>query len=303
MDSVQTDETNAFLAVLETGSYTAAGRKIGRDGSVISRRVAALETRLGIRLLERTTRRVSATDAGLRYRERVREAMSILRSAEDEARSMATTPAGLLRVSLPAGFGRKWIVPRLPEFLARYPAIELECSLTDRYVDLIAERYDLGVRIGKLEDNRLVAKSLLRLDRLLCASPAWLDAHAPIAHPRDLLRYPVIGFTALSTYPVWHLNHRGEHQAIRIRPRFATNDADAAIHAAFGGVGVVLGADWLVASELRSGSLVHVLPEWIVSDNDKLSVVRASRQHEPAKTRVFVEWISALFARPPWLSP
>lgn len=300
MDSAQADQTNAFLAVLETGSFTAAGRLLGRDGSVISRRVAALEARLGIRLLERSTRRVSATEAGARFRARLGEAHAILRAAEDEARSMAETPTGLLRVSLPAGFGRRWVAPHLPEFLARYPSLEVECSLSDRYVDLIAERFDVGVRIGKLEDSRLVAKPLATMQRLLCASPEWLRRHGHVAHPRDLAHRPCIGFTPLATWPVWHLHRRGEHHAVRVHAQLATDDVDTAIHAAMRGAGIMLGANWLVGRELREGKLVRVLPAWTVSDDEKLSVVRASRKNEPAKTRAFVDWLSALFQQPPW---
>lgn len=300
MDSAQADQTNAFLAVLETGSFTAAGRKLGRDGSVISRRVAALETRLGIRLLERSTRRVSATEAGTRFRARIGEAHAILRAAEDEARSMAQTPTGLLRISLPAGFGRRWIAPRLPEFLARYPTLEVECSLTDRYVDLIAERYDVGLRIGRLDDNRLLAKPLLTMQRLLCASPGWVRRHGRIAHPRDLAHKPCIGFTPLSTWPIWHLHRRGEHHALRVNAQLATDDVDTVIHAAINGAGVMLGADWVVGRELREGKLVRVLPGWTISEHEKLSVVRASRRNEPAKTRAFVDWLSGLFQQPPW---
>jgi len=300
MDSAQADQTNAFLAVLETGSFTAAGRKLGRDGSVISRRVAALETRLGIRLLERSTRRVSATEAGARLQARIGEAHEILRVAEDEARSMAQTPTGLLRISLPAGFGRRWVAPRLPEFLARYPALEVECSLSDRYVDLIAERYDVGLRIGRLEDSRLLAKPLSTMQRLLCASPAWVRSHGRLTHPRELAHKSCIGFTPLSTWPIWHLHRRGEHHAVRINAQLSTDDVDTVIHAAMAGAGIMLGADWLVGPELCEGKLVRVLPAWTVSDNEKLSIVRASRRNEPAKTRAFVDWLSALFQQPPW---
>lgn len=306
MDGIEADEIGAFLAVLETGSFTAAGRQLGRDGSVVSRRVAALEARIGIRLLERSTRRVSATEAGLRFRDRADEAMSILRAAHDEARVLSNTPSGLLRISLPAGFGRKWIAPRLPELLVRYPLLELECNYTDTFVDLIAGRHDVGVRIGELQDSRLVAKPLLTMRRLLCASPAYLAANPQLDTPLDLQRHACIGFTPLMTHPIWHLRHLGKkdaHQRVRIRSRLSTDDIDTAIHAALGSAGVMLATDWLVGRELRDGRLVRVLPEWIGAVDERLNIVRASLRHEPAKTRAFIDWVAGLFDPPPWDTP
>ncbi|GAB5097097.1 LysR family transcriptional regulator [Caballeronia sp. LP006] len=300
MNGIETDQVQAFLAVLATGSFTAAGRQLGRDGSVISRRIAELETRLGIRLLERSTRRVSATEAGTRYRDRVREAWDIMRDAEDEARSQAATPRGLLRISLPAGFGRMWIAPRMPEFLARYPSLDVECTYTDRYVDLIEERFDVGVRIGKLEDSRLVARPLATMRRLLCASPDYLAARGRPTKPEDLMRHECIGFSRLSTHPVWHLKRDDMHRAIRINARMTTDEIDAVLHAARSGVGIMYGTDWLVCRELQSGELVQVLPGWKVDAGEQLSVVRASSKHAAAKTRAFIDWVVQSFETPPW---
>jgi DNA-binding transcriptional LysR family regulator len=300
MDSIEADQTQAFLAVLETGSFTAAGRRIGRDGSVVSRRIAQLEARLGIRLLERSTRRVSATEAGARYRERVREALDILSDAEDEARSLAAAPRGLLRISLPAGFGRMWIAPRMPEFLARYPLLDVECVYTDRYVDLIGERFDVGVRIGKLEDSRLVAKPIATMKRLLCAAPRYLSEHGRPTDPGDLARHRCIGFSRLATHPVWHLRRGDTLRAVRIDARMTSDDIDAVLHAARAGIGIMYATDWLVGTELCSGALVRVLPGWTVEAGEQLSVVRASSKHAAAKTRAFVDWVAEIFATLPW---
>ncbi|WP_144114197.1 LysR family transcriptional regulator [Paraburkholderia sp. BCC1886] len=317
MNGTEADEIGALLAVLETGSFSAAGRQLGRDASVVSRRLQALETRLGIRLVERSTRRLSPTDAGLRLRERAQEAMQLIRSGEDEARSLSTTPTGLLRLSLPAGFGRRWIAPRLPAFLAQYPSLDVEAVFTDRFVDLIAERFDAGVRIGRLEDNRLVARHILSMRRLLCAAPAYIDTHPPIRHPRDLANHACIGFIPMASHPVWHLSRRearhngrrsgrrsgqaAEQHSVRTRSRLATDDIDAVVQAALGGIGVAYCADWLVADELRDGRLVAVLPEWDVAGDEVMNVVRASAQYTPAKTRAFIDWMAQEFETPPWM--
>ena len=300
MNSIEADQTEAFLAVAELGSFSAAGRKIGRDGSVVSRRIAALEARLGIRLLERSTRRVAPTEAGIRFRDRVREAMDMMRTAEDEARAMAASPTGLLRVSLPLAFGRMWIAPRLPEFLSRYPALRVDASYSDRYVDLIAEGFDAGVRLGEMKDSRLIGRRIAVTRRLICATPSYLDQHPVLKEADDLLRHDCVSFTRLTTHPVWHLQRNGKRRAVRVSGRLETDDAEAVVQAALAGMGVIMATDWLVARELADGRLVPVLTDWTVSGEAGVSVVRASVQHEPAKSRAFVEWIAEVFTTPPW---
>jgi DNA-binding transcriptional LysR family regulator len=300
MDSVEADQTAAFLAVVEFGSFSAAGRKLGRDGSVVSRRVAALEARLGIRLLERSTRRVAPTEAGVRFRDRMRDAMEMVRAAEDEARAMAASPTGLLRLTLPVTFGRMWIASRLPEFLARYPAVRVEALYADRYTDLIAEGFDAGIRLGEMKDSRLIGRRLAMTRRLLCAAPSYLDRRPALREPDDLLRHDCVGFTRLATYPVWHLSRDGKNRTVRITGRLETDDAEAGVQAALAGTGIFMAADWQVARELADGRLVPVLTDWGVSGESGVSVARPSIQHEPAKTRAFVEWIVGVFANRPW---
>jgi DNA-binding transcriptional LysR family regulator len=324
MNADEAEQFSAFLAVVETGSFTAAARRLARDASVISRRVAALEARLGIRLLERSTRRVAPTEAGTIFRDKVRVAMDALEEAQDAARSMADAPTGCLRLSLPAGFGRKWIAPRLPDFLARYPALGVDACYSDRFVDPIAEQFDVCVRIGLLSDSRLIAQTVSTLRGMICASPAYLDKHPVPRVPADLHQHRCIGFTPLSTHPVWHLKREGdgtsrvatrenptragtraarptvEHASVRIQARLLTDDIDTAVYAALSGEGLLLGADWLVAEHLRTGQLREVLPGWQLRNDAQLSVVRASSRHTPAKTRAFLTWFGNCFQDPPW---
>jgi DNA-binding transcriptional LysR family regulator len=300
MNSVEADQTEAFLAVIESGSFSAAGRKIGRDGSVVSRRIAALETRLGIRLLERSTRRVTPTEAGVRFRDRLREALEMVRAAENEARAMAALPAGLLRISLPLAFGRMWVAPRLPEFLARYPALRVQASYTDKYVDLVADGFDAAIRLGEMRDSRLIGRRIAMTHRLICAAPSYLSQRPALKEPDDLQRHDCVCFTPLATHPVWNLHRNGKKRAVRITGRLETDDAEAVVRAALAGTGIIMATDWLVARELAAAQLVPVLPEWSVSGEAGVSVVRASVRHQPAKTRAFVEWIAEVFATPPW---
>ena len=229
--------------------FAAAARLLGRHPSVLSRHVAALEAWLGIRLLERSTRRVSATEAGARYYDKVREALRLMRDAENEARAMAKIPSGLLRLTLPTAFGRSWLAPTR---------------------------------------------------RVLCASPAYLARSAPLRQPDDLQRADCLMFTPMASHPIWHLQQDSVKRAVRAAAPYASDDADALIAAALAGLGVMLAADWLVAGELKDGRLVEVLPDWRVQGKPGVFLLRASRQHASAKTRVFCDWASDLFSASPW---
>lgn len=300
MDSAEADQLQAFLAVLETGSFTAAGRRVGRDASVISRRVAALEARIGIRLIERSTRRVGPTEAGTRLRDRTREAMDLLRVAEDEARELADVPSGLLRVTLPSAFGRMWIGPRLHEFLGTYPSVRLDARFGDRFVDLIDEGFDVAVRIGEMKDSRLVSRRIAPTARLVCAAPGYLAQRGPLAKPDDLRQHDCMGFTPMSTHPVWHLVRQHEEHSVRVSGRFESDDIHTLVQAAVAGAGVLMAADWLVAREIADGRLVPVLREWKAKGETGVYAVRASKRNAPAKTRAFVDWLETAFRSVPW---
>jgi DNA-binding transcriptional LysR family regulator len=290
----------AFLAVVETGSYAAGARMLGRDASVLSRRIAALEASLGIRLLERSTRRVATTEAGAQYYDKIRQAMRLIRDAEDEARMRAAEPSGLLRLTLPTAFGRRWVAPMLPDFLRLHPAVQIQATYDDRYADLIAEEYDLALRIGQLADSGLVSRRLAPTRRVLCAAPAFLLENAPLRHPDDLRRTDCLTFTPMSTHPVWHFAQGEQLAAVRVTGRMASDDIDTLIAAALAGCGVLMAADWLVAEELRDGRLVELLPDWQTCGEDGVFLLRPSRVHAPAKVRVFGDWLAQRLALPPW---
>lgn len=300
MDGVDAEQVQAFLAVLDAGSFTAAGRKLGRDASVVSRRIASLEERLGIRLLERSTRRVQPTETGRQFRLRMREALDLVRLAEDEARSMATAPSGLLRLALPPAFGRMWIAPRLPEFMARHPTLSIEACYADRQVDLVAEGFDVAVRIGAMKDSRLVSKLLAPTRRMICASPAYLASHRALLEPDDLTHHDCLGFTPMFGHPVWHLQRGRQTRAVKVAGRLDSDDIVTLIAAAVAGVGVIMAADWLVARELADGRLVRVLDPWDAKGEAGVHIVRASVAHAPAKTSAFVAWLGEAFSPSPW---
>lgn len=302
MNGTEFEQITAFLAAVEHGGFTAAGQALGRDGSILSRRVTALEKRLGVRLMERTTRRLALTEAGEAFHQRMRGALQALQEIEQDTAAAATGVRGTLRIALPATFGRMWVAPILPAFLAAYPDLVVETAFEDRYVDLVAESFDVAVRIGTLTDSRLVARRLAPSRRLLCASPAYLQAHGTPVRPADLAQHACLGFSRLASHPLWHLRDGDKATAIRIAGPLVTDDAQSLVQAAVPGAGIAMVSDWLAGPELCSGRLVPVLPDHPVENNETVYLVHPSARLVPAKTRAFADWIVGELGTRPWLS-
>lgn len=291
MNGIDFDQVAAFLATVEHQGFTAAGAAMNRDGSLVSRRVTALEKRLGVRLLERTTRRVALTEVGEAYYQRMRKAVQAMGEIDAEATEAAGSVRGTLRLSLPATFGRMWIAPILPAFLRQHPALSVEAHYEDRYVDLVAEGFDVAVRIGELADSRLIARKLAPASRLLCASPDYLAERGIPVHPSNLTNHDCIGFSRLASHPVWHLGDGGKSVAVRISGPLVTDDAASLIQAAVAGVGIAMVSDWLAGPELKSGRLVPVLAKYPVATLESIYIIHPSARLVPAKSRAFAEWL------------
>lgn len=293
-------QREAFLAVVRAGSFSAGARALGRDVSVISRRIAALEKRLGIRLIERTTRRIRPTEEGRRYRQKIELADELLREAEEEARSLAARPAGTIRLTVPASFGRRWVAQALPGFLKAYPNIRIVLHCSDRYVDLLGDNFDMAIRIGVLTDNRLIARKLADTSRILCVAPSYLDHHPALTHPQDLRKHDCLGFTPMHSWPEWRLEKEGQQIAVPVQTRYESDEMDALILAAQSGMGVALAANWLVQKELAEGTLVPVLADWQAIGEDGVWLMKPSSQLQSAKISALTEWLVAWFAVPRW---
>jgi DNA-binding transcriptional LysR family regulator len=301
MDGTRMDEIAAFLAVVETGSFTSAARVVGRDASIISRRVSALETNLGVRLLERSTRHVSPTGAGVRFYERMRAATAAMEDAEAEATGTSGSVTGKLRLALPATFGRLWMAPLLPEFLAGHPDVAIEAEYADRYVDIIAEGFDVAIRLGELGDSRLVAKRIASHRRLICAAPSYLAAHGTPVTPGDLADHACLSFTRLASHPEWRFRKADHTSSVRVNGPLSADDTQSLITAAISGAGIVMCSDWLAAPERADGKLVSILTDWTVEGEGAIQIIRPSVRFTAGKTRSFVDWISERFRRPPWM--
>jgi len=256
------DTITAFIAVADEGGFAPAARTLGLSPSAVTRLVAALEERLGIRLLQRTTRSVTLTDAGTRYLLRARQVLGDLTEAEEMAQAERATPAGRFVVSAPAIFGRMHVGPLMCNYLNNNDAVIGELLLQDRWVNLVEEGVDLAVRIGQLSDTSLVARRLGETRRVLVASPDYLARRGRPQLPQDLKSHRIIQFSILSSGSDWRFHRGDKTETVSVTPHYATNSADAAIwHATHhGGIAMVLA--YQVIDLVKAGQLQVVLADF-----------------------------------------
>ncbi|WP_236235741.1 LysR family transcriptional regulator [Pseudomonas faucium] len=294
-DSRRADELATLLALHEQGSFAAAGRQLQRHPTVLSRRLGALEQRLGIRLVERTTRQLRFTDEGERLVTRVREANRLIAEAEQEAAEGAAAVRGRLRLALPAAMGRRWLSGMLADFVLAYPQVTVEAEYADRFVDLVGEGFDAAIRIGELADNRLVATRLCDHLRILCASPQYLARAGDPEFPAQLSQHNCLGFSGLRSFPEWRLTRGNEGVSVKISGSLRANDNEALLEAARRGVGILAGGDWLMVEDIAAGRLVRVLPQWQLDVAAGIYLVRPTARLNTAAMGAFKEWLQARF--------
>lgn len=298
-----TEALAAFIAVAEEGSFSAAGHRLHRDATVISRRVQNLEQGLGVRLVERSTRRVVLTEAGDLYLARIRPLLGGLLAAGQEAgRFTDGEPRGRLRLALPGSFGRMWLMPMLVDFLEAYPGVTLDVAFSNRFVDLIGEGFDLAIRLGVLPDSRLMTRKLTERKRMICASPAYLRRRSVPTSPGDLIGHECLIFAGKTNPNTWEFIMPGARQlVVPISGPFISDDAEALVLAAIAGQGLFYATDWLVGRELADGRLVRILEGFPVPSEGAVYMVHPSSRHVPNKTRAFADWIVERFSgNLPW---
>ncbi len=265
---------------------------------MVSKHVQTLEERLGVRLLNRTTRRVGATEVGQDYYERCLRILTDIDEAERAAGDLQTAPRGLLRVTAPVSFGIRHLAPAIGDYLLAYPDVSIDLSLDDPYVDLVEERLDLAIRVGHLADSSLMARKLCEVAMIVCASPAHLAAHGAPHTPSDLGKHNCLVYTYSTQQSTWRFFDRaGTEHAIRISGRFLANNGDALRALALNGVGIIFAPDFLVEDDLRTGRLVPLLQDYTTPETPVHAVFPHSR-YLSAKTRTFIDFIAARFARP-----
>ncbi|WP_419456824.1 LysR substrate-binding domain-containing protein [Agrobacterium tumefaciens] len=283
------DELDVFIAVAETGSFAEAAKRLSRDASVLSRRMSQLEKRLGVQLLSRTTRSVVLTEVGTTYLRRVRSAMDEIASAEQEASNSAASPQGLLRVSLPVTFGRLWIAPLLSGFLREYSNIRIDARFSDRYVDVVAEGYDVAIRVGTLRDSSLTARKISSYRNLLLASPAYLEEHGEPSRPEELAAHACLGFTNNASWPDWDFTLKTSRKRVRVTGPLIADNSETLLSAAIDGLGIILTPDWLAGPAIKEGKLVEILPGTTGAEGGAVFAVMPPGRLIPTKTKVFVD--------------
>ena len=293
-------DLDIFARVARTANMSAAGREMGLSPAVVSKRISLLEERLGARLFQRTTRHLTLTETGEGYFKRVVDILSLIEEAEDFVSRRNTRPRGVLKVTAPTAFSRLHIAPHLPEFLSRFADIELEMHLTDNFVDIIRDGFDVAIRIGELRDSSLVARKLAADTRVLCASPKYL---ADAGTPKSLTDLESHNCLLAGAQDVWRLEGpEGQVQA-RVRGNIRSNSGEFIRHALLSGLGIALRSTWDVGAELQAGELQVVLPKYRGSSAVGIFAVYPCREFMPNKVNVFIEFLNEVYAAHPPVEP
>lgn len=288
-------EMQTFNAVVEAGSFVKAANALDMSNAAVSRYVVDMETRLGVRLLHRTTRRLSLTEEGQVFYARSKELLAELQEAEDEITSRRDAASGLLRVNAPFTFGILHLAPLWGEFKALHPKVSLDITLADRLVDLVEEGYDVAIRIAMLENSSLVSKRLATTRIVVCASPQYLAQHGTPQHPSELTNHAIISYSYLSTKDEWRFTGPQGPVSVKTNPCIHTNSGDTCRAAALTHQGVILQPTFLVGKDLADGTLVELMPDYR-SVELGIYAVYPTRKHVSAKVRALIDFLAAHFA-------
>ena len=287
------DAMQAFVTVADLEGFAPAARKLGLSPSAVTRLIAALEEHLGARLLQRTTRQVTLTDAGSRYLERVRRILADVGEAEDAVEGERIRPGGRLVISAPVGFGRLHVSPVVSAYLKRYPEVGADLRLSDRLINLLEEGVDLAVRIGHLPDSTLVARHVGEMRRIVVASPEYLKAHGEPKRPTEISAHDTIQFGAMTAAPDWRFIEDDNEIRVSPTPRFATNSADAAIQHAEAGGGLTRVLAYQAAASLKAGRLKIVLAKF-EQPPLPIHIVYPTSRLLSAKVRTFIDLVTEI---------
>lgn len=297
------DAMNAFVKVVSLGSYAEAGRALGTTRSSVSKAVMELEHLLGVRLLDRTTRRVSATEAGLAYYESCADILGRVAETEISVSRLHTEPKGVLKINAPVSFGALYLGPVVAELMAAHPELKIELTLNDRFIDPIEEGVDVTIRIGALADSSLIARRLAPARRAVVASPGYLKAHGTPSSPGDLARHRCLAYGHTTTLQRWQLMDRGAPINMPVNSVLCCNNGDILRAAALAGQGIALLPTFLVGPDIAAGRLRTVLPG-LPPPELGIYALYAPNRYLAAKTRVLVDHLAARFGETPaWDAP
>jgi LysR family transcriptional regulator, regulator for bpeEF and oprC len=289
-----------FVQVVDAGSFTRAADTLQMPKATVSTLVQSLEASVSAKLLHRTTRLVTVTTDGAAYYERCVRILSDVRDAEESLSRTRLSPSGRLRVDMSSGLASEVVIPALSDFFERYPDIMLELGSTDRPVELVEEGIDCAIRGGELVDSDLIARRVGVINFVTAASPDYLARHGMPQHPRDLERHRCVNYFSAKTGKIydWDFRRGDERIDIAMRGVIALNDSNAYVRAGLAGLGVIQMTDYLLLQHVAAGRMVQLLPDW-TSEPLPVHVVYPHNRHLSAKVRVFVEWVSELFAKHP----
>ncbi|MDO5055253.1 LysR family transcriptional regulator [Pasteurella oralis] len=290
------DKLNAisiFCKVVETQSFTQAAAQQNMSVAMASKLVAQLEEQLKTRLLQRTTRKISPTEAGLIYYQHCQPILVELEDAESSISNLSTSLQGNLSISVPRDFGLLFITPNLAKFVKDNPNLHVDIEFNDRMVDLVAESYDVALRIGYLQDSSLVAKRVASVSTLFVASPKYLAKYGTPKVPEDLQRHDCLLYKAVGNQIYWEFNNGKQVQRLKMRSKLVCNNGLTLTELAKSGLGIINTPHFFVENELRTGELVEILAEYQQQKLD-IHLVYPHRRHLPAKTKAFIEFIQAL---------
>jgi DNA-binding transcriptional LysR family regulator len=279
-----------FAAVVDGGSFVQAADALDMSKPAVSRHVAELEQRLGVRLLQRTTRKLSLTEEGRLFYGRCKTVLADVEVAEEEITSQSIAVKGLIRVNVPVSFGLWELAPLWPEFMTIFPDVELDITFADRMVDLVEEGYDLAVRIARLPNSSLVSRKLASTRLVLCASPAYLKKHGKPKTPSELSDHAVLSYSLLATGDQWNFDGPGGNVSVTVKPVMRTNNGDTCIAAARQHKGVVLQPSFMVNGDLQSGALVELMPAYR-STEFGIYAVYPTRQYVSPKVRALIDFL------------
>ncbi len=288
-----------FTKVVETKSFTGAADALGLPKSTVSRKLAQLEERLGVRLVQRTTRKLALTEIGEAYYERCSRIVADIAAAEQLVTDMQSTPRGRLRVTASVDFSTRFLGEIVAEFLAQHPEINVELEATDRIVDLIEDGFDLAVRFGQMPESTLIARKLCSLHLILCASPAYLARRGAPQTVEELDEHDHVLFTPMSRNQTWTLANGDASYEFGRPARLATNNYGAVVDVARAGGGIALISEFMVTEEIQNGQLVRVLPDWQTRPTD-VHAVYPARQNVPPRLTLFLDHLAKSLNPPPW---
>lgn len=284
------DQLTTFMACYQTQNFAAVAKDLDVAASSVSRSISALETELNVRLFHRTTRNIKPTQAGELFYQRILPLVEEFQRIEQDVLTDSVQPTGRIRITATTSFGQIVIAPLLKKFTEEYPKISVDLNLSDNRLDMIEEQVDLAIRHGKLPDSGLISRKLCDVNYLLVASPTYLAQSDSIQHPRDLATHTTISFSYENFSRQWYFRKDADEEIIDIQPNLTISNAATIRECAKNHFGIAMLADWTVKSDIASGELIHLLPDWTATGKEKSNsiwLMQPSRKFVPEKVKVF----------------